>query len=205
MKGCDRLIVDLRGNAGGGLAFLRVMSYLTPDRVPVGYSVTRARGERVFKRFAGCFRPHTVTKGDAGLARSEVRNSGRLGEHLHGGSGSASVPPEDRVAHRQRHDGSRGEDCCLRSGAVASAHRGNANSRAVDLLQHLQGGARTFRPAASARAWYTWAIQPERVRCVPRRTSGEEQALLLRNLRRISPGSRGPQLYSDADQGSPRG
>jgi C-terminal processing protease CtpA/Prc len=41
--GCDRLIVDLRGNAGGGLAFLRVMSYLTPDRVPVGYSVTRAR------------------------------------------------------------------------------------------------------------------------------------------------------------------
>jgi C-terminal processing protease CtpA/Prc len=43
LKGCDRLIIDLRGNAGGGLAFLRVMSYLTPDRVPVGYSVTRAR------------------------------------------------------------------------------------------------------------------------------------------------------------------
>jgi C-terminal processing protease CtpA/Prc len=48
LKGCDRLIIDLRGNAGGGLAFLRIMSYLTPDRVPVGYSVTRAhtwRGE----------------------------------------------------------------------------------------------------------------------------------------------------------------
>jgi C-terminal processing protease CtpA/Prc len=45
LNGCDRLIIDLRGNAGGGLAFLRVMSYLTPDRVPVGYSVTRTRAQ----------------------------------------------------------------------------------------------------------------------------------------------------------------
>ena len=45
LNGCNRLIIDLRGNAGGGLAFLRVMSYLTPDRIPVGYSVTRARAE----------------------------------------------------------------------------------------------------------------------------------------------------------------
>ncbi len=43
LNGCNRLVIDLRGNAGGGLAFLRVMSYLTPNRVPVGYSVTRAR------------------------------------------------------------------------------------------------------------------------------------------------------------------
>jgi hypothetical protein len=26
LNGCSRLIIDLRGNAGGGLAFLRVMS-----------------------------------------------------------------------------------------------------------------------------------------------------------------------------------
>jgi len=45
LSDCNRLIVDLRGNAGGGLAFLRVMSYLTPDRLPVGYSVTRARAQ----------------------------------------------------------------------------------------------------------------------------------------------------------------
>jgi C-terminal processing protease CtpA/Prc len=38
---CDRLIVDLRGNAGGGMGSLRVMSYLTPGGLPVGYSVTR--------------------------------------------------------------------------------------------------------------------------------------------------------------------
>jgi carboxyl-terminal processing protease len=50
LNGCSRLIVDLRGNAGGGLAFLRVMSYLTPGRVPVGYSVTRARAETNYSK-----------------------------------------------------------------------------------------------------------------------------------------------------------
>lgn len=50
LQGCDRLIIDLRGNAGGGLAFLRVMSYLTPERVPVGYSVTRARAEAGYSK-----------------------------------------------------------------------------------------------------------------------------------------------------------
>ena len=50
LDGCERLIVDLRGNAGGGLAFLRVMSYLTPERLPVGYSVTRARAETNYSK-----------------------------------------------------------------------------------------------------------------------------------------------------------
>ena len=50
LEGCDRLIIDLRGNAGGGLAFLRVMSYLTPERLPVGYSVTRARAETNYSK-----------------------------------------------------------------------------------------------------------------------------------------------------------
>jgi C-terminal processing protease CtpA/Prc len=50
LTGCERLIVDLRGNAGGGLAFLRVMSYLTPERLPVGYSVTRARAETNYSK-----------------------------------------------------------------------------------------------------------------------------------------------------------
>ena len=50
LNGCSRLIIDLRGNAGGGLAFLRVMSYLTPQRIPVGYSVTRARAETNYSK-----------------------------------------------------------------------------------------------------------------------------------------------------------
>jgi C-terminal processing protease CtpA/Prc len=39
---CDRLIIDLRGNTGGGIGCLRLMSLLCPDRRGVGYSVGRA-------------------------------------------------------------------------------------------------------------------------------------------------------------------
>ncbi len=39
----DHLIIDLRGNTGGGIAALRVMSFLTPDRVPVGFALDRRR------------------------------------------------------------------------------------------------------------------------------------------------------------------
>jgi len=35
------LIIDLRGNPGGGIGGLALMSYLTPDRLPVGYSKNR--------------------------------------------------------------------------------------------------------------------------------------------------------------------
>jgi carboxyl-terminal processing protease len=37
----DRLVIDLRGNPGGGIGGLALMSYLTPDRLPVGYSKNR--------------------------------------------------------------------------------------------------------------------------------------------------------------------
>lgn len=46
MSGCSRLIVDLRGNLGGFVGSLRLMSYLTPDQVPVGYSLTRKGEDR---------------------------------------------------------------------------------------------------------------------------------------------------------------
>jgi C-terminal processing protease CtpA/Prc len=32
------LIVDLRGNTGGGAGALRMMSLMTPNRIPVGYA-----------------------------------------------------------------------------------------------------------------------------------------------------------------------
>lgn len=37
------LIIDLRGNTGGGLGALRVMSYLTPGKIPVGFALDRRR------------------------------------------------------------------------------------------------------------------------------------------------------------------
>ena len=39
----DSLIIDLRGNTGGGIGALRVMSLLTPDRIPVGFALDRKR------------------------------------------------------------------------------------------------------------------------------------------------------------------
>lgn len=41
---CARFVIDLRGNLGGFVGSLRLMSYLTPDRIPIGYSLTK-RGE----------------------------------------------------------------------------------------------------------------------------------------------------------------
>jgi C-terminal processing protease CtpA/Prc len=46
---CSRLIIDLRGNLGGFVGSLRLMSHLTPDRVPVGYSLTRNGENRKWK------------------------------------------------------------------------------------------------------------------------------------------------------------
>ena len=46
LNGCSRLIVDLRGNTGGGIGGLRLMSYMTPGKLEVGYSLTRKRRER---------------------------------------------------------------------------------------------------------------------------------------------------------------
>lgn len=47
---CRRLVVDLRGNLGGFVGSLRLMSALTPDRIPVGYSLTRKGSDRGWKR-----------------------------------------------------------------------------------------------------------------------------------------------------------
>jgi len=50
LEGCSRLIVDFRGNTGGGIGGLRLMSYLTPGKLEVGYSLTRKRRERGYRR-----------------------------------------------------------------------------------------------------------------------------------------------------------
>lgn len=39
----ESLIVDLRGNTGGGIGALRVMSLLTPEKIPVGFALDRRR------------------------------------------------------------------------------------------------------------------------------------------------------------------
>jgi carboxyl-terminal processing protease len=49
VAGCTRLIVDLRGNLGGFVGSLRLMSHLTPERLPIGYSLTRKGAARGWK------------------------------------------------------------------------------------------------------------------------------------------------------------
>jgi carboxyl-terminal processing protease len=39
----DSLIIDLRGNTGGGIGALRIMSLLTPGRIPVGFALPKSR------------------------------------------------------------------------------------------------------------------------------------------------------------------
>jgi len=45
-KGCDRLIIDLRGCLGGSLGFANLVSYLCADQIPIGYDVTRKRHQQ---------------------------------------------------------------------------------------------------------------------------------------------------------------
>ena len=41
--GTNRLIIDLRGNIGGGLGLARLASYLCPGQIPIGHSLTPSR------------------------------------------------------------------------------------------------------------------------------------------------------------------
>jgi C-terminal processing protease CtpA/Prc len=49
-RGLDRLVVDLRGNIGGGLGLARLASYLCPGQIPIGYSLTPRRLRTGFKK-----------------------------------------------------------------------------------------------------------------------------------------------------------
>ena len=49
-QGCDRLIIDLRGNIGGSLGFARLASYLCPGRIPIGHSLTPTRLRKGYTR-----------------------------------------------------------------------------------------------------------------------------------------------------------
>ena len=47
---CDRLVLDLRGHLGGGLGVLRLMSYLTPEKIPIGFTLSRKRAESGYEK-----------------------------------------------------------------------------------------------------------------------------------------------------------
>ena len=49
-QGCDRLIIDLRGNIGGSLGFARLASYLCAGRIAIGHSLTPSRLRKGYNR-----------------------------------------------------------------------------------------------------------------------------------------------------------
>jgi C-terminal processing protease CtpA/Prc len=48
--GAQKLIVDIRGNIGGGLGSLRLMSYLFSGKLEIGYSLTRRRLRKGYRK-----------------------------------------------------------------------------------------------------------------------------------------------------------
>ena len=47
-QGCNRLIIDLRGNIGGSLGFARLASYMCPGKIAIGNSLTPNRLRKGF-------------------------------------------------------------------------------------------------------------------------------------------------------------
>ena len=75
-QGCDRLIIDLRGNIGGSLGFARLASYLCPGRLPIGHSLTPNRLRQGYTRDAlpRVPMPRSKTEFFWALARFAVRD-----------------------------------------------------------------------------------------------------------------------------------
>jgi C-terminal processing protease CtpA/Prc len=75
--GCDRLVVDLRGNIGGGLGFARLVSYFSPDQIPIGHSLTPKRARASYDKddFAHVPMPSTRPELVFTLARYMFRDT----------------------------------------------------------------------------------------------------------------------------------
>jgi C-terminal processing protease CtpA/Prc len=75
-QGCDRLIIDLRGNIGGSLGFARLASYLCPGKIPIGHSLTPNRLRQGYTRDALPRVPMPRSKAEFfwALARFAVRD-----------------------------------------------------------------------------------------------------------------------------------
>jgi C-terminal processing protease CtpA/Prc len=75
-QGCDRLIIDLRGNIGGSLGFARLASYLCPGQVPIGHSLTPARLRKGYTResLPRVRMPRTTAEFVLALARFAIRD-----------------------------------------------------------------------------------------------------------------------------------
>ena len=130
---CKRLILDLRGNESGGLAFVRVASYLTPHRRTIGYSVTRAGAARGSMDSLKTIWMDSRSQGRPAVAGGEVWLLGPIRSSRNRGLGRISISRQDRASggqsdHRRR--GTHRGVCSRRATGASSRH---TNGRPGDL------------------------------------------------------------------------
>jgi len=58
LASCDRLILDLRGHLAGGQAVVRLMSYLTPEKLPITGADSLSEAKALLSDWHG---PNTLT------------------------------------------------------------------------------------------------------------------------------------------------
>jgi carboxyl-terminal processing protease len=161
-QGSTKLVIDLRGNVGGGLGSLRLMSYLCPGKIPVGHSLTRKRLQAGYTR-EGLVRIGKIPRGKLDLLlmfvrfrfiqrdRSMVLVTEGLGpQPFHGRiailTNEFTHSAAEMVASFAKENGL----ATLVGTRTAGEVLGGANFR-------VGGGYRLRMPVAG---WYTWQEQP---------------------------------------------
>ena len=146
---CDRLILDLRGNTGGGIGGMRMMSYLTPDKTPIGYSLTRRRAQNGFKR-EKLTRFGRIPRHKIALVWLIVRYASAIVDQsiclVTEGLGPQRFHGPSRYLG-QRAQCKRSRDaCCLRTGEQARHNRRHENSRTTAERQSIprRGGVHAW-------------------------------------------------------------
>ena len=99
-QGCERLIVDLRGNIGGSLGFARLASYMCPGQIAIGHSLTPSSSPKRVRSGGTPTRPDAAeqsgTFGHAGslLASRQIRHA------PHTRPGRTAISQQDRLSRQ---------------------------------------------------------------------------------------------------------
>ena len=160
LNGCSRLIVDLRGNTGGGIGGLRLMSYLTPGKLEVGYSLTRKRRERGYRR-EELTRFGRIPSRKATLFWLAARYAFVDKSILVVTEGLGPRPlPRTRCADGERAHCQRGRNGgCVCGGEQTRNHRWDQDARSVAERRRIQGRARLHSWDCQLLAYLTWQGQ----------------------------------------------
>ena len=138
------LIIDLRGNTGGGIGALRVMSLLTPDRIPVGFALDTRRvtpNLESEKRKIPSILTNSVIDEDIVAACPAIRPHND-GKEAHRASnrraGQKAISRKDRPAGEPPHRKRRGNDCRVCEGEQARHDRRREDGRPAPLRNFRQ-------------------------------------------------------------------